>query len=295
MLKNQLERSSLEKNGFTLLELAIVLVIIGISAAFGNQAWLAHLNAKKLQTNQQQLEEIHQSMLAHLANFSHLPCPDTNGDGQENRKSNGACEKHHGRLPYLDLQTHAFDQFGQPFFYAINQNSTSVTAANHLLKACGQASLFGKFGEIHNEFWQCPIEQQNFCTQAQCSRACAEACISNSILRNHSPYFQRISPPLGTSTAAGSLIICNQNAESCNNSTANSKILAGQLPALVISFGKGGNQAWLDCTNATANEQINCNGSRYFQQFAPSEEYRHQMTWLTNHQAKQALASEIDW
>lgn len=284
-----------QQTGFSLLEIAIVLVLLGLGAGFANQAWRAQIDSKKLQANQQQLAEIKQAMLAHLASFKFLPCPDTSGDGHENRKSNGACDKHHGRLPYLDLQTHAFDQFHQPFFYAVNQNSTSVTTANHLLKACGQASLFGKTGTYENQIFQCTADQQVFCSQAQCTSGCETECQNLSKPQTQPPYFHRISPPLGTSTAGGSLIICGQNAQSCLDKTPKSQLLAAQLPAVVISFGKRGNQIWLQCANGSEKEAFNCNGSRYFQHFPPSEDYQQQLTWLTTFEAKQALAGDIDW
>ena len=127
-------------SGFTLVEIAIVLVIVGLLIG----GMLAPLSAQKEQErrkeNQQLLEEAREALIGYAVVNGRLPCPDTDPvnsptSGQENVSvAAGACGPNAtannfypngvlGRLPWVTLGIDAkFDPWGENHFigYAVN-------------------------------------------------------------------------------------------------------------------------------------------------------------------------------
>lgn len=289
----------LRQRGFSLIELTVALLILGILLNYGYQAWSSTIQQEKLQQNQQQLEVIKNALLNHLKIHYHLPCPDTNSNGFENRKANGSCQKNYGTLPFLELGgINKNDVYGQPFLYAANQNSSSSTVANNMYKLCSSSSVFAKSGSYSNIISYCPDNQQLYCTNKQCENVCGtDLCNNNFELpRNQAPYFHRMTPPLGTSTAAhGALKVCSFQTDTCHNKTALSNLSANLVPAVIVSFGANGAQTWQNCQSANPVEQENCDNDAYFHQHPISKQFDDQLIWITIFEVKHALNHLIDW
>jgi prepilin-type N-terminal cleavage/methylation domain-containing protein len=106
--------------GFTLVELAIVLVIMGLLLTAFLTPLSAQLALKKNTETKVQLNEIREALLGYALSHAkpYLPCPDTNGDGIENRVG-AACSNYEGRLPFSDLGLVGRDSWNNQFIYRV--------------------------------------------------------------------------------------------------------------------------------------------------------------------------------
>ncbi len=98
--------------GFSLVELAIVLVIVSLLAGGLMMTLSSQLDLRHNQDTRQKLKEVQEALLGyaatHIATDGHpfLPCPDTNNDGAEDRTGstcNATATNAEGTLPWRDL------------------------------------------------------------------------------------------------------------------------------------------------------------------------------------------------
>jgi prepilin-type N-terminal cleavage/methylation domain-containing protein len=102
--------------GFTLIEIAVVMVIIGILAG-GGVSLMRVLTERKARTEAlSYLKDTHTSLLAFAERTGRLPYADSDGDGLENSGVVG------GSLPYRTLTTAPTDAYKRPLRYALNPN-----------------------------------------------------------------------------------------------------------------------------------------------------------------------------
>lgn len=115
--------------GFTLIELAIVLVIITILIGGLAVPLSAQIEARRIAETRKILEEARDAVfgyaMTHPASSGngalYLPCPDTDNppDGKENRDAADQCVGRHGWFPWADLGTAAQDAWGNRLRYAV--------------------------------------------------------------------------------------------------------------------------------------------------------------------------------
>ncbi len=135
---------SLNKNGqygFSLIEIAVVLVIIGLLTTGG----MSIIKIKREQALYAEstvvLKQAKQALITFSVVNGHLPCPDTNDNGSENRSGN-ACSAKSGLVPYLDIgltKGNLKDRWGNPVAYFIQ---TGATSAASVASATNGASYF---------------------------------------------------------------------------------------------------------------------------------------------------------
>lgn len=102
--------------GFTLLEVAVVMVVIGLLAG-GGVALMRNLTERKARSEAAAyLREVHQALIGFAERTGRLPWADSDGDGNEN---SGAAS---GTLPYATLQTAPRDAYKRALRYAVNPN-----------------------------------------------------------------------------------------------------------------------------------------------------------------------------
>lgn len=139
--------------GFTLTELAIVLVIISFLAGGLMMSFGAQVDLRYRGETQQKLQEARDALVGYAASHNatidglpYLPCPDTNGDGQGDRDaSDDQCLNAEGTLPWVDLGLANQDSWGNRFRYRVAANFSRkkygfalTTAAT--LRVCDQAA-----------------------------------------------------------------------------------------------------------------------------------------------------------
>lgn len=114
-------------SGFTLVELAIVLVIIGLVLS----AFLTPLAAQLAQARnteaRKDLSEIKEALLGFAVINGRLPCPDNNNDGIEDACPNtNVTATTGGNVPWSTLNTKQFDPWQRRYQYQINNGFTAV-------------------------------------------------------------------------------------------------------------------------------------------------------------------------
>lgn len=121
-----IETMSHQQKGFTLIEMAIVLLIVGmmLSMMLGLTQH-TFLMAKRKQV-QQDLNEIQQSLMGFVSIHGFLPCPDQNDDGIDDACANtNMSASTEGNLPWSRLGLKRHDPWGRPYRYRLN-NALSV-------------------------------------------------------------------------------------------------------------------------------------------------------------------------
>ena len=112
--------------GFTLIELAIVLVIITILIGGLAVPLSAQIQARRIAETKQILEEAREAIIGYAMTHNtggatprpYLPCPDTNDNGiEEPRNAMGNCPQEIGRFPWVTLGTAAQDAWGNRLRY----------------------------------------------------------------------------------------------------------------------------------------------------------------------------------
>jgi prepilin-type N-terminal cleavage/methylation domain-containing protein len=122
--------------GFSLVELAIAVVIIGIMMTMGLAAMNAARTNQAFSTTIQKEATIKQALINYLRSNSRLPCPDTDftaPDGIENRATAGdtttACSAQFGIVPYVTLglpRDAAQDGWSNFFSYEVSDTGTNT-------------------------------------------------------------------------------------------------------------------------------------------------------------------------
>ncbi|NDP49281.1 MAG: prepilin-type N-terminal cleavage/methylation domain-containing protein [Sulfuriferula multivorans] len=115
------------QRGFTLIEMAIVLVIITILIGGLAVPLSAQIQARRIAETNKTLEEAREAIIGYAmthktttGNKPYLPCPDTNGDGIEETRTAHKCPQQIGFLPWVTLGAGAQDAWGNRLLYATN-------------------------------------------------------------------------------------------------------------------------------------------------------------------------------
>jgi prepilin-type N-terminal cleavage/methylation domain-containing protein len=151
-----LSRAPLPQGGFTLTELAIVLLIVALLIGGLLVPFTAQMDLRNYAETQKTLAEIQEALYGYAASHPaadgrpHLPCPDkmaaggpgTPNDGQEDVVA-GACEVQEGNLPWVTLGITASDPWRNRFRYRVDPLFSSQTAGFALampasLRVCAQ-------------------------------------------------------------------------------------------------------------------------------------------------------------
>lgn len=124
-----------KQQGFSLIELAIVLVIVTLLVGGLAMPLSAQIEARRVGETRKSMEAIHDSLIGYAMSHTtvvagvtrhYLPCPDTNNDGLEDARTGGDCPAVRGGLPWITLGVKGDDAWGNRYTYAVDANfSTS--------------------------------------------------------------------------------------------------------------------------------------------------------------------------
>lgn len=109
--------------GFTLIEISIVIALIGFM--LGGVVMTVDVQRRQQQETEvrRTLADIREALIGFAASrpegVPYLPCPDTTGDGVENRGSVN-CAQAEGRLPWASLGLGDSDSWGNRFRYRVS-------------------------------------------------------------------------------------------------------------------------------------------------------------------------------
>jgi len=121
-------------NGFTLIELAMVLLILGLLMSSFLAPLAARVEQQERNNTQIQLDEIEEILYGHVLQNAYLPCPDctstaggcaaaTANDGVEDTVVAGGgltCATEVGNLPWVTLGVKSTDEWNNIFTYRVD-------------------------------------------------------------------------------------------------------------------------------------------------------------------------------
>jgi prepilin-type N-terminal cleavage/methylation domain-containing protein len=117
-------------SGFTLVEMAVALVIVGLLLGGMSLPLLKLQEQTTYSDTRRQLNEIRDTLLGYGMSHGYLPCPAVSAaNGAEDRNAGtGACNKRVGFLPWAELSIPKLDSWGQLYRYSVtNTFSNSST------------------------------------------------------------------------------------------------------------------------------------------------------------------------
>jgi len=126
----------INRSGFTLIEMAVVMVIVGIIISIMATVLPSLIHSGKIKKAQADLQRADLSLQGYISATGRCPCPDTNSDGEENRNDGGTqgnpaddtCAADVGDLPYLTLGLSSpNDVWGNPIKYAVYSDLVTFT------------------------------------------------------------------------------------------------------------------------------------------------------------------------
>ena len=144
--------------GFTLVEMAIVLLILGLLLGGGLTVLSAQIDQQRVKDTQRILEDAKEALIGYAVNQTppHLPCPDKTGGGgagtandglEDVNVATGVCVNPEGNLPWATLGVADIDGWGNRIRYrvtpAFSNRAPAVTltlAMNGVLRVCPDAT-----------------------------------------------------------------------------------------------------------------------------------------------------------
>lgn len=113
--------------GFTLVEMAVVLIIVGLMLGGLLLPLSAQIDQRNLTEAQKRLDEIKEALIGYAIINGRLPCPDTTGDGIEDAcPSSLVTATTGGNLPWVTLGLSSQDPWGQVYQYRVNNGYTTT-------------------------------------------------------------------------------------------------------------------------------------------------------------------------
>lgn len=280
--------------GFSLIEVTIGVLILGLVLTGVASVYKQELDVDNLNKQRIQVGVIHDSINTYLKANRYLPCPDTDGNGYENRVDSGGksvCVNREGALPFADLGVAKLDAWGNPYYYRVNLRAENNQYINDI---CEPASVLGLSGAYDlGDIGLCPSTNIYYCDN-KCAGVCSDTCTAveprldtKDSDNNGSPdapgppYFHLATPPYGSLSGSGNLTISD---ESGND-------LGAGIVAIIISWGADGDSVNLSSCASGAINKENCDGDDDFIDTRTGKE-RDYVDWVTVHQAKSAIISQ---
>jgi prepilin-type N-terminal cleavage/methylation domain-containing protein len=116
--------------GFTLVEMAVVLVILGLLLGGLLIPIGAQLDQKSYSDTRKSLEDAKEALIGYALIKGYFPCPAiSNVNGLEDRGGAGGCNKRVGFLPWGELGVVSTDSWGRLYRYSVTPAFSSSTSS----------------------------------------------------------------------------------------------------------------------------------------------------------------------
>jgi len=220
----------LEK-GFTLVEIAVVLVIIGLLIGGSMTMLSEQRKSVKLKESQEKLMSIKEALLNFVVVNGYLPCADGDNDGLEDRDASNPkkCLTVVGEVPFQNLGlslANVTDSYHNKIRYAINTETTDAQ------KICYDNNPTGENQNSANYF--CAVNAPNFTLQT---------------------------PPTASAPSSGDYTICDD----VDNCSSGSNVALDQASVVLVAFNQDGYQQIHNCNSISgAKEKQNCDTNQYY-------------------------------
>ena len=114
----------MNKKGFTLIEMAIVLIIVGLLLAGLFTTLRTQFELRRTEETRIVLEEAKEALMGYVIANKFLPCPDTNAipNGTEGPRVADECLPLEGVLPWQVLGVRGLDSWGRYIRYRVSSN-----------------------------------------------------------------------------------------------------------------------------------------------------------------------------
>ena len=146
--------------GFTLIEMAVVLVIGGIIISIMATVLPSLLQAGKIKKSQAILEKVDYAVQGFVSATGRFPCPDINMDGKEDREDGGTsgntaddrCAHYVGDIPHITLGlSSGEDVWGNSIRYGIYQELVTMTTATGSNPLCNGVDEIIRYYDPQND------------------------------------------------------------------------------------------------------------------------------------------------
>lgn len=140
-----------KKNGFTLIETAIVLLVVGLLLGGLLMPLSAQLDQRRIGETQKALQDAREALIGYAASrpTPYLPCPDktvaggagTANDGLEDVGPGGVCVTQHGNIPWATLGVSDVDGWGNRLHYSVTPAYSNRLPSTFTLASAGTLNV----------------------------------------------------------------------------------------------------------------------------------------------------------
>jgi prepilin-type N-terminal cleavage/methylation domain-containing protein len=156
--------------GFTLTELAVVLVIVGLLMGGAIMTLSAQIEQRNYEETQHRLQAAREALLAFALANGRLPCPAAPGATGDESPAGGACTNwYNGFLPArtigfqpTDAQGYGLDAYSNRIRYAVSSGVSAVGST------CTSANHFTNAGNLRLNGVSCRPADLDVCSTAAC-------------------------------------------------------------------------------------------------------------------------------
>jgi len=147
------EKMKLKKKdeGFSLLELSVVLLVIGMLLSIASFSYVGMLKSSEQKQTLYRISEVQSALLTFVVTNHRLPCADVDGNGYEGSGSPGVCGQatvsKAGTLPYktLFMDSEPLDGSHQAFRYGVYRNGLANADLTTNLERTGDSVSSEKY------------------------------------------------------------------------------------------------------------------------------------------------------
>lgn len=140
------------ERGFSLIELAIVIAAMALMVGGLMVPLSAQLERYRMRETEMALAEAMEALLGHAAIHRRLPCPDTDGDGREDRLEDPSkpdqhpCPRFEGTLPWATLGVMGLDGWNRRIRYRGNDAYTRSDGVPNPPRTVGSLQIMDRLG-----------------------------------------------------------------------------------------------------------------------------------------------------